>query len=85
MNDVDRTRAIELAAPLLRISPAEASCDESAEIDGFYVWQPVRGGAQVLVGRDGALLYGNSSLDYGQMVAAYRTGRRTELRDPEGR
>ena len=85
MNDIDRTRAIELAAPLLRIAPAEASCDEAAEIDGFYVWQPVRGGAQVLVGRDGALLYGNSSLDYDQMVAAYLSGRRTEPRDPDVR
>lgn len=76
----ERHQATGLAAALLGISPeaAEQSCVDAPEIDGFFVAQRVRGGGQVLVGRDGGVLYGISALSYDQMVAAYLAGERTE-------
>ena len=79
----EQRRAAGLAAFLLGAPPegAEQPCVDAPEIDGFYAWQPGRGGGQVLVGRDGSALYGTSVLTYDQMVAAYLAGERTE---PEG-
>ncbi len=76
----DQRAAAELAAGLFggSTSPEDLTCADAPEIGGFYVWQTVRGGSQMLVGRDGAVLYGHSSLSYEQMVTDYRDGMRTE-------
>lgn len=42
-----------------------------------HFWNPVRGGGSVIVGSDGAYLYGNSSTTWDQLVNAYTSGRRS--------
>jgi hypothetical protein len=46
-----------------------------------YVWQMGFGGAQLIISHDGALLFGTSALDRDQMIAAWRTGKRTPAAD----
>ena len=77
----DRRDGAELAGRLLRCSTEEAyaSSADVPEIDGFYFWQPVRGGGQILMGRDGSVLFGISALTREDLVTAYLAGTRTEL------
>ncbi|KAB1649540.1 hypothetical protein [Pseudoclavibacter endophyticus] len=47
------------------------------EDDAVYAVNPVRGGSAVIVAADGSALWGNSSLTFAQLLAAFRSGRRT--------
>lgn len=76
----DRAAAAALASELLRIplEVAAAHAVELPEVDAFFVWEPVRGGAHLVVGRDGSVLFGISSLSRQQLVDAFASGRRTD-------
>jgi hypothetical protein len=43
-----------------------------------YVWTPGRGGAGLIVGHDGTVLWANSSISPEQHLEAFRGGRRTD-------
>lgn len=76
----DRHAGAELASRLLRI-PLEVALENSTdltEVDGFFYWEPVRGGGQIIVGRDESVLFGISALSVQQMVEAFAAGRRTD-------
>ncbi|MGW6128969.1 hypothetical protein ACWFNE_02960 [Cellulomonas sp. NPDC055163] len=76
----DRHSGAVLASELLR-SPLEVMLANSRalpELDAFFYWVPVRGGGQIIVGRDGSVLFGISSLTRQQMVEAFAAGRRTD-------
>lgn len=79
-DDDDRRRGAEVAGRLLRCSTddAYANSRDLPEIDGFHFWQPVRGGGQLIVGRDGSVLFGISAMTLGEMVAAFAGGARTD-------
>lgn len=76
----DRHEGASLASELLRIPLADAveHSRDLAEIDAFFYWVPVRGGGRLIVGRDGSVLFGISSLRLEQMVDAFADGRRTD-------
>ena len=48
------------------------------EVDAFFYGVPIRGGRQLIVGRDGSVLFGVSALSQEQMVEAFAAGRRTD-------
>ena len=48
------------------------------EIDAFFFWVPTRGGGQLIIGRDGSVLFGVSALSLPQLVEAFAAGRRTD-------
>jgi hypothetical protein len=81
MNVTDRRQGAELAGTLLRCSTEDAyeSSSDVPEIDAFYYWQPVRGGGQILVGRDGSVLFGISSCTLEDVVFDFGSGIRTDL------
>lgn len=76
----NRSDGAVLASTLLRIplDVALGSSRELPEIDAYLFWEPVRGGGQIIVGRDESVLFGISALSMQQMVEAFAAGRRTD-------
>ncbi|MBB2923740.1 hypothetical protein AB6N24_13045 [Cellulomonas sp. 179-A 4D5 NHS] len=76
----DRHEGAALASELLRVPLADAveHSRDLPEIDAFFYWVPIRGGGRLIVGRDGSVLFGISSLRLEQMVEAFAAGRRTD-------
>ena len=81
----NRQEGAELASRLLRYPVDEAFefSEDVPEIDAFFYWQPIRGGTQLLVGRDGTVMFGISSLTLDEMVTMFADGERTELSEFE--
>jgi len=50
---------------------------EVPEIDGYYFWQPVRGGISVLVNKNGEKLYATSSLSFEKHLKYFMDGRQS--------
>lgn len=77
----DPQQALALAARLLRIdqSAPPLQARDLPEIDGFFVWQKMRGGIQLLVARDGEVMFGLSAYDLDELVERFRAGERTSL------
>jgi len=76
-NESQTDRAIETAIRLLGESPWEARALDKHE--AVYVWEPLRGGRALIVGKDGSVLFAASSVapaDHEQMFA---DGERTSL------
>ena len=49
---------------------------ELPEIDGYYFWDPKRGGFSVIVGKDGSKLGATSAVSFQKHLEAYISGRR---------
>lgn len=49
---------------------------EVPEIDGYYFWQPVRGGIAVLVDKNGEKLGATSSVSFEKHLKAFKEGKR---------
>lgn len=80
-NEVGLTTGAEIASRYLRV-PYDlllANSMDVPEIDAFYYWQPVRGGGQMLVGRDGSVLFAVSALSREDMIPLWKEGRRSDL------
>jgi hypothetical protein len=60
---------------------AEYGVEAWPDDQAVYVWQRGYGGGQIVVGRDGSLLYGNSSLWRDPMLEQWRKGKRTPIED----
>jgi hypothetical protein len=73
-------RAARVAARLWYIPPHEALRHSRPvpEAEAVLFWEPLRGGRQLLIGRDDTVLAGSSALTLDQMVSAFREGRRTD-------
>lgn len=78
--EVDLTTGAEIASRLLRV-PYDillANSKDLPEIDAFYYAQPIRGGGQMLVGRDGSVMFAISALSREDMIPLWKEGRRTD-------
>jgi len=74
-------RQIELASRLLKLTVEEVNQD-SVIIDSngaLYYSKPVKGGNSLIVGKDGSVLYANSSINYDEHMREFENGRRTPL------
>lgn len=82
MNDAEREASVAIASRLLAMAEQDARqyCRAVPEAEAYFFWQPVRGGGQLLVHRDGSVLFGASVLTFEQMLAAFLAGRRTDPR-----
>lgn len=47
------------------------------EINGYYLWEPIRGGISAIVTRDGERLYATSSTSFEKHLKAFKEGRRS--------
>ena len=67
-----------LGSKLLNV-PADNLKIKSLENEqGYYVWQPIRGGSALMIANDGSVLFANSSLTFEEHLQAFRNGQRTD-------
>ena len=78
---MNKAQQIELAAKLLNISVDEATEYHSyIEEDSLvYVSIPEKGGESIIVGKDGDVLYADSSVGYTRHLEEYKKGTRTPI------
>lgn len=69
----------QLAAELLQLSISEVEQYSGIikELEALYVSVPVKGGASLIVGNDGRVLYASSAVSYAKHIEAYKSGKRT--------
>lgn len=70
-------------AYLLRLTPSDVHSEAVPAIDGFYVCQPIRGGGQLLIDRDGSVLFAGSRYALEQMVEWFLDGGRSVIPSSE--
>jgi len=77
----DKTKIIELASSLLKISLEEAEefCVPLDEIDAYYFSVPVKGGGSIIIDFSLEVLYADSTVSYDEHINAYKNGIRTPL------
>ena len=51
-------------------------CKEVPEIDGYYFWNPVRGGLSVIINHRGERLIATSSVSFNEHLKAFKEGKR---------
>ena len=71
-------KLFEIAANSMKspLETAKTNCKEIPEIDGYYFWNPVRGGISVIINRDGEKLAATSSVSFEKLLAAFIDGKR---------
>lgn len=69
---------IAIAAQVMKVSVEEAEkhYKEVPEIDGYYFWNPVRGGIAVMINSKGEKLGATSSVRFEKHLQAFLDGRR---------
>lgn len=69
---------IEIAAKALKVDAqvASANCKRIDEIDGWYFWNPTRGGASVIVDSRYEKLSATSAVNFDKHLRAFMDGRR---------
>lgn len=69
---------IKLAAATIKISEETAKNNmvEVPEIDGFYFWNPIRGGNSVMIDKNGEKLGATSSVSFERHLQEFLKGRR---------
>lgn len=79
MDELVKEQAISIAMERLAMSEDEvrASMKEVPEIDGFYFWQPRKGGGALLVNAEGETLGAVSSVSFAKHLEAFLSGRRS--------
>ena len=72
------SKILEIAAKTIKTSVkvAEEHKKEVPEIDGWYVWNPVKGGIAVLINAAGEKLAATSGISFEQHLKAFQNGRR---------
>lgn len=78
---MNKAQQIEFAAKLLNISVDEATEYHSyiEECSLVYVSIPEKGGESIIVGKDGDVLYADSSVGYTRHLEEYKKGTRTPI------
>lgn len=68
----------EMASQVLGMTVEEVTLHHKRvpEIDGYYIWNPTRGGRSMLVSRDGDRLVATSAIGYSRHLSDYLAGRR---------
>ena len=72
---------LKLSSKLLNISYefAEKHYRIIENSDAIYVYNPEKGGDSIIVGKDGQVLYFDSSIGFDEAMEAYNNGIRTPL------
>ncbi len=78
---MDTNEKKRLAAKLFQmdIKEIEENSGIIEELSALYVSIPVKGGASLIVGDDGSVLYADSSVGYSRHLEAYKAGKRTPI------
>ena len=71
-------KIIEDVAKKLHMSVEDVKkyCKEVPEIDGYYFWQPFRGGISIIINNVGEKLCVTSSISFEKHLKAFKEGKR---------
>ena len=71
-------KLVEIAAQAIKVSieDAQKHCKPVAEINGYYFWNPVRGGLSVLINAQGERLIATSSVSFDKHLRVFQEGKR---------
>lgn len=71
-------KIIEDVAKRLHMSVEDVKkyCKEVPEIDGYYFWQPFRGGISIIINNVGEKLCATSSISFEKHLKAFKEGKR---------
>ena len=71
-------RILEIAENTIKLSREEllSHYKELPEIEGYYFWNPARGGLSVIVGKDETKLGATSAVSFQKHLLAYKSGKR---------
>lgn len=74
-------KIIKSASYVLELPEEEVQkhCKEVPEINGYYFWNPVRGGLSVIINKDGEKLGATSSINFEEHLKAFKEGRRDKM------
>lgn len=69
---------IKIVSDTLKLSEEEIQkhCKEVPEVNGYYFWNPVRGGRSVIINRQGERLVATSSISFEEHLKAFMEGKR---------
>ena len=72
---------LKFAAKVIGISESEISSSwtQFDDIDAIYAWNPIRGGASVIIESKDSFLYATSAVNPDEHKKAFISGRRTDL------
>ena len=75
------SKIIKIVSDILKLSEEETQkyCKEVPEIDGYYFWNPVRGGLSVIINHRGERLGATSSISFEEHLKAFKEGRRDKM------
>lgn len=75
------SKIIKIVSDILKLSEEETQkyCKEVPEIDGYYFWNPVRGGLSVIINHRGERLCATSSISFEEHLKAFKEGRRDKM------
>lgn len=60
----------------MSIEDLKKHCKEVPEIDGYYFWQPFRGGISIIINNVGEKLCATSSISFAEHLKAFKEGKR---------
>ena len=74
-------KIVKIASYVLELSEEEVQkyCKEVPEIDGYYFWNPVRGGLSVIINHRGERLCATSSVSFEEHLKAFKEGKRDKM------
>lgn len=74
-------KIVKIASYVLELSEEEVQkhCKEVPEINGYYFWNPVRGGNSIIINKDGEKLGATSSVNFEEHLKAFKEGKRDKM------
>lgn len=60
----------------MSVEDVKKHCKEVPEIDGYYFWQPFRGGISIIINNVGEKLCATSSISFEKHLKAFKEGKR---------
>ena len=71
-------KLFEIAANAMKspLETAKTNYKEIPEIEGYYFWNPIRGGISVIINKNGEKLAATSSVSFEKHLAAFIDGKR---------
>lgn len=79
MDIFTQTDAIEYASNLTKIDKGELKIRLLDNAQGFYVYQPIRGGKSLIIANDKSVLFVSSAINFSDHLKAFNDGARSEI------
>lgn len=80
MNKITQSAAIKLAEKLTNINQSDLKISPLKNEQGFYIYQPTRGGISLIVANDKSVLFANSATNFDDHLKAFNSGTRSDIK-----